>query len=45
VKPGEEVIVDGIQKAKQGGEVRTKQYKLPDKETDLWPNSSLGAQS
>jgi membrane fusion protein (multidrug efflux system) len=27
VKPGEEVIADGIQKAKQGGEVRTKQFK------------------
>jgi RND family efflux transporter MFP subunit len=27
VKPGEEVIADGIQKAKQGSEVRTKQFK------------------
>jgi len=27
VQPGEEVIADGIQKAKQGSEVRTKQYK------------------
>jgi len=27
VQPGEEVIADGIQKAKQGGEVRTKQYR------------------
>ena len=27
VQPGEEVIADGIQKAKQGGEVRTKQFK------------------
>ncbi len=27
LKPGEEVIADGIQKAKQGSEVRTKQFK------------------
>jgi membrane fusion protein (multidrug efflux system) len=27
VKQGEQVIADGIQKAKQGGEVRTKQFK------------------
>ena len=27
VKPGEEVIADGIQKAKQGSEVRTKKFK------------------
>ena len=27
VQPGEEVIADGIQKAKQGSEVRTKQFK------------------